>query len=1037
MAKKRMSAFKFRLIMGIVIVVCAVLLIAVNVAAYLFTPFLDDRLGRGDRHAVIPEGRDGWDTDYYEDLYDSTDESKEAAYKLALDVQREGTILLKNNGVLPLAKGSTVTPFGFRYKSPVVGQTGPSGSAKWNIDPVTPEEGLSGTFTINTAAYDNMEGNPTSLKEASGTLSAGTGADLMGHSSKLYEYDAETYTDVEASGTALVFIGREGAEGSDKKFDAYSDGTPHYFALTQNEKDMVRIAKEKCDNVVVILETASAMQMPELMSGELEVDAIVQFGHAGERGYSVLGDVLSGAVNPSGRTVDIWASDFTKDPTYMNFGEFKYTNPVNTGYAVAGQYYIEYEEGVYMGYRYYETAHDIGATGFTYGTLDGKGAIEEAGAVLYPFGYGLSYTTFEQTITRFDTSGGNISVSVEVKNTGDKDGKEVVQIYYDPPYTDLDKTMKIEKPTATLVAFAKTGVIEAGKSETVTITFRQEDMASYCYTKENPDDTVGCYMLEEGDYEISVGKNSHEAFDSETWTNNSTIWYDNTNPRQSEIDAQSALDAEGNSLDRPANGDENYTAATNLFQDSSDYMQRDATIFSRANWDATFPKLKTEGATIGSGSFWNNSCRGGDELSEESAKYFEDPIHDFDVETDKRFGNVEESIAYHAEEPVYGKDNGLTVSDLRGKDYYDEAWDEWLDQVDFDDPDVVQQILDLSALANYATTSVDSLGLPRTVHSDGANGLKVFKTDAGMEMSATYSMTPVWASTWNTELLNRVGDALGREALENNISGWYSPAINLHRSPFSGRNFEYYSEDPLLTGKIAAAVVSGASEAGMYCYIKHFALNDEETRRNEFLATWATEQAMRELYFKAFEIPVKEAKMTINYTADENGTMAQKTMRAATAIMASQNCIGQYYCHADYRLLTGMLRNEWGFLGTVTSDMYTMPNDSMFDMAYRSGLDTFLPIDRGKLADSESASAHWMFRRILHDVGYTVANSNAMQGVPPGTIFYYDISPWVLFLQLPLNLVFGLLIAGAIAWIVVRTIQDKKLASGQGGVHNE
>lgn len=1022
--KKRMSTFKFRAILISLAAVCAILLIAVNVAAYMFTPFLDDRLGRGEKHTVIPEGREEWDTEYYADDYDGTDGSREAAYELAVEVQKEGTVLLKNNGVLPLKANSTVTPFGFRYKSPVYGQTGASGSAKWNIDPVTPAEELATVFSVNSAAADRMpSSDPDRLGAAEGTLSPGS-QEAMGHTSFLQEYPASVYEGASVSGTALVFIGREGAEGSDKKYDGYADGTPHYFALTQNEKDTIRFAKKNCENVVVIVESSSAMQIPELMSGDLEADAIVLFGHAGERGYSVLGDVLTGAVNPSGRTVDIWASDFTKDPTYANFGEFRYTNPVSNDY---GNYYIEYQEGVYMGYRYYETAHDIEAEGFTYGTLDGHGAIETAGAVTYPFGYGLSYTTFEHTITGFETSGDTISVTVNVENTGEEAGKEVVQVYFDPPYTDTDVQYKIEKPTATLVEFTKTDVIAAGGSETVTLTFDKEDMASYCYTYTAPDGTEGCYMLEEGDYEISVRANSHDVLDSEVWHNDETIWYDSDNPRQSETDAQSALDENGESLGRPANGDEDYTAATNLFSDSSDYMERDSVVLSRSNWTGTQPKLSTEGANIGSG----GTTRGGKALSAESAEYFDDAVFNFDVDTDKRFGNVEGSLAYHAEDPVSGADNGLTVSDLRGKSFYDDAWDDWLDQIDYDDATMIQQIVDVSALANYATTSVTGLGLPRTTHADGANGIKVFKTDAGMGLTATYGMSPLWASTWNAELLEKVGNMLGKEALENNITGWYSPAINLHRSPFSGRNFEYYSEDPLLTGKIAAAVVSGAGDAGLVCYIKHFALNDQETNRNNYLSTWADEQTMRELYLKAFEIPFKESMMTINYIADENGTVAQRTMRAATAVMASQNCIGQYYGHSDYRLITELLRGEWGFVGTVHSDMFTMSKADMYDMSYRSGLDTFLATGRGQLADSESASAHHMFRRIMHDVGYTVANSNVMQGVAPGTIFYYDASPWIFYLQLPLNLVFGLLIAGAVAWMVVRTVRDRKRAASE------
>lgn len=1021
--RKKMSNWKFRAILIPVIVVVLVLAVAVNIAGYLFTPFMDDWTGRGERHAIIPEGRENWDTDYYEERYPNAEASRTAAYELALEVQSEGTILLKNNGVLPLAAGSTVTPFGARYRNPIFGQTGPSGSAKWTVDPTYPEAGLKNTYTINTAAIDAMpSGEPTRVGQAPGTLTAGSSGDWFAHSSYLYEHPASVYesASIQQGSTALVFIGREGSEGSDKKLDGYTDGTPHYFALSQNEKDTIAFAKAKCSKLVVILQACSAMEIPELTSGPSEADAILLFGHAGEKGYEVLGDILSGKINPSGRTVAVWASDFTKDPTYQNFGDFQYTNQVNANY---GRYYVEYDEGMYMGYRYYETAYDIKAANFNYGKLSAAGAVTEAGAVTYPFGYGLSYTSFTQSIRAYSDGGDNIEMTVRVTNTGTKAGKEVVQLYYNPPYdAAFDGTRKIEKPTKTLIAFAKTDSIAAGGYEDIRLSFVKEEMASYCYTRENPDGTKGCYVMSSGDYVVSLQKNSHDIIDSRTWKNSAVIWFDNTNPRKSEIAAQSALDNNGNSLNHPASGrDDAYKAATNLYQESNEYMQRDGRIFTRTDWTGTFPVIETEGANLAAGR------RGGKTLSEESLKYFEGNIYTFDVETDPLFGNVEGSIAYHKEKPVSKADNGLTLSDLRGKSYYDQAWDEWLDQIDYDNAVVLQQMVDVSILANYATTKVDSLGIPLAQHSDGANGLKVFKTNYGMNLSATYGLTPLWAATFNTKLMEKLGDMLGQEALKNNISGWYAPAMNLHRSPFAGRNFEYYSEDPVLTGKVASAVVSGAGKSGLYCYMKHFAMNDQETRRNNFLATWATEQTMREIYFRAYEIPFKEAMMTIKYTVDANGNLATKTMRAATATMATQSCIGQYYAHADYRLLTEMLRGEWGFAGTVTSDMFSMMDryPQAFDRTFRSGCDTFLPGGRANMVDRTSASAQHMLRRIMHNVGYTVVHSNAMQGIAPGTIFYHDMSPWVIWLIVG-DVATGLVLLGMIAWIILRGVDEKK-----------
>ena len=1026
MSKKLMSNRSFRAIVIPITAFVVVVALIATIAMNLFPAAMDEYLGKGEMHILAAEGTEDWDTEYYEDIYADNEESKAASYELARTVQEEGSVLLKNNGVLPLAAGSEVTPFGYRYIEPIYGQVSSSGSAKWTIDPTTPEEGLQDTYTINDAAVDAMRraGTPAALTEAPGTLSAGSLNDLMGGDSKIYEYDPAIYNGIagELGGTtAIVVIARAGQEGSDKKYDGYTDGTPHYLALTQNELNTIRFAKQNCDGVVVIVASSAAMELGPVMGGELEADAILQVGHVGEKGFGALGDLLSGKVNPSGRTVDIWASDFTKDPTYQNFGAFAYNNatftqkPYGEPSSAVGdgsyyRYFIEYEEDIYIGYRYYETA-DVEDEDFVYGTLDGEGAVREAGAVNYPFGYGLSYTNFEQEIVSFDDGGDEIRVEVKVTNTGDAAGKEVVQVYYSAPYTEFDERYQIEKSVVNLAAFAKTEMLQPGKAQTLTLSFNKEDMASYCYTRDNGDGTKGCYVLEEGEYVISLRKNSHDVIDSYTTQIGSTIWYDQNNIRRSERDAQSAMDNEGNILDYPAAGvHTSYQAATNLFQDSSDYMNRDATILSRSDWEGTFPTMP-EGRT---------------KAASDEAKALFGIEETFDPLTDPKLGSVEGSLVYTAEEyPV--EDYGLTLTDMRGIDYYDEAWDDYLNQVDYSDETTLQQIIAMMGGANYTTTKVDVLGLPDVLHADGANGIKAVKTDEGMELSATYGYAPLMASTWNTELLYEVGNMFGREAMENGISGWYSPAINLHRSPFGGRVFEYYSEDPLLTGKLAAAVVSGAGDAGMFCYIKHFAVNDQDTNREFFLHTWASEQAMRELYFKAFEIPFKEARMTIRYISDDQGTVSEKTMRAATAVMASQNDIGGVIAHGNYALLTQLLRGEWGFLGTVHSDMYVWTGDkAMYDLAFRAGCDTFLTYSFfSGTEDSSSPTAHSIMRRALHNVSYTLANSALMQGSAPGSIIWYDTSPWVIWLTVA-DIAVGVFAVAMIVWMVVRGIDEKK-----------
>ncbi|MBQ6756036.1 MAG: glycoside hydrolase family 3 C-terminal domain-containing protein [Oscillospiraceae bacterium] len=1003
---KKTGTNRLRKILIPIMAVVLVIAVAANVGMLAFASVMDDYLGKGERHIVKSASLPDSAVEYYADLYADNVEAREASYALALQVQAEGSVLLKNNGVLPLAAESAVTPFGYRYLSPIYGQVSSAGSAKWTIEPVSPYKAVHDAFTVNEAAFNKMKAimKPEALLEAEGATSAGAINDLMGGDSKIYEFGADIYAGIEGevkNTTALVFISRAGQEGSDKKYDGYSDGTPHYLALTKNERDTIRFARESCGRVVVILAASAPMEVGCLMEGEYEADAILYVGHVGERGFAMLGDLLTGSVNPSGRTVDIWPADFTKDPTYANFGVFNYSNatfkskPYGTPSSATGngdyyRYFIEYEEGVYMGYRYYETAYAVDPD-FDY-----------AKSVVFPFGYGLSYTSFNKSVTAFDDSGDEIKLTVTVENTGSSAGKDVVEIYYTAPYTDFDIQNKIEKSEVNLVAFEKTKLLAPGEKQELTLSFMKEDMASYCYTRDNGDGTRGAYVLESGEYTVSLRLNSHDVVEAKTVAVPEIIWYDSSNPRRSEIAAQSALDENGAVLNVRADGtDSPYTAAHNRFEDVTAYMERETVMLSRADWKNTFPQVKSRVK----------------EATSETVALF-GIEESFSPESDPLLGNVPGSAVYTEADRAIS-DSGLILSDMRAVPYYDEKWDSFLDQIDYSNADTLAQIISLMAGANYTTTKVDALGLPDVLHADGANGIKAVKTDEGMNLSATYGYAPLMASTWNKELMYEVGKMFGQEAMENGISGWYSPAINLHRSPFSGRVFEYYSEDPVLTGKIAAAVVSGAGDAGMYCYIKHFALNDQETNREFLLHTWATEQTMREIYLKAFEIPFKEARMTVKYVADSEGSTAERVMRGATAVMASQNDIGAVIAHGNYSLLTGVLRDEWGFNGTVHSDMYIwMEGKNMYDLAFRSGCDTFLTFDTiGGIEDSQSPTSHAVMRRALHDVCYTVANSAAMQGVAPGTTIRYDMSPWKIAL-IAADVVIGLALAGGIVLIV-------------------
>ena len=989
--KLRMNGRKFRLITVPLMVLVLILNLAISVASTQLSSTLDTYLGGGTIAKKSPKGTEKWDTDYYEEKYADNAESKQAAYETAERVMEEGTVLLKNNGILPLKEGSVITPFGRGYLDPIYGQLTSGGSAKWVVDPVTPEQALSSTYEICQAAVEKMNAaeNPEGLKEAEGTTEAGASGSMLGGNSFIYEYAPSVYDGMDdvTGTTGMVFISRAGQEGSDKKYDAYEDGTPHYLAFTENEKAAIRQAKEACGSVVVVLVSSAPMELSPLMKGELEADAILWMGHPGERGFEALPKILTGDVVPSGRTVDIYPADFTQDPTYQNIGSFSYDNVsvVSSSLSDGGEfnrYYNEYQEDVYVGYRYYETA-DVMDEAFVYGKLDGEGAIAEAGAVCYPFGYGLSYTTFSQEIVSYDDEGTDIKVKVEVTNTGDTyAGKEVVQLYYNPPYTQFDIDNKIEKPVANLIAFDKTQRLEPGESEIIEFSIRKEDMASYCYSHENSDGTKGCYVLEEGAYELTLRANSHDVLDTKVTNLDETIWYDGSDEahiRQSDKEAQSVLDDGGNATDEAMNGE--FIATTNQFQTSNDYMSTDSVVFSRADWKSTFPKME-ESRTKS--------------ISEEYIPLLGTDT-DFKVESDKTFGNVEGSKVYKAEQPVSGEKNNLTLANMRGLDYDDPMWEKYLNQIDWDG-DKEEILLNFSGAA-YTLGAVESLGIPKTVQEDGANGLKIQGTDNGYDMSksSSFPFAPVIAATWNEELLYEVGAAFGQESLENGVNGWYCPAVNLHRSPFSGRVFEYYSEDPYLSGKLAAACISGAGDQGMVCYLKHFAVNDMETNRSLLCNTWATEQAMRELYFKPFEIAVKEARMTVKYTADENGNTDTRIMRAATGIMPAQNSVGTVLGTCNYNLLNNVLRNEWGFRGMVITDYWVWGDNNLRDLCVRTGADAYLcmymPV-MWTLNDYDSATARWSMRNAIHNISYALANSNAMQNAAPGTTYYKEMSTW-------------------------------------------
>ncbi|MBQ9057556.1 MAG: glycoside hydrolase family 3 protein [Atopobiaceae bacterium] len=843
-------------------VVCVALAVAANVASGMFSSLLNHYLGGPSSTVEKVAGSENWDAEYYTSEYRGRKQANEAAKELVVEVETEGIVLFKNkDNTLPLASGTNVSLIGRYAADPVYG-----GAGSGTVDPSDCTDLHAGLteagLAINDTAYNWIAENYENYPKAAITMDDPSTACYYIGEIPFADYSSDAQNSLSGT-TAVVVIGRGGGEGGDLSRDLkgdvesgvsstfvvnaetanYEDGQ-HELELTKEEKDLIAAAKERCEKVVVLINASTTMELGPLVEegGAYEADAILGIGSLGAAGSRGVGMVLTGAVNPSGKTCDIWAADFTADPTFANFGGKNYTdisglygdNP-NGFPNNATAYFVEYEEGIYMGYRYYETA----AVEAEAGNYAGFNYDE---AVVFPFGYGLSYTTFEQKLDSVEQSGDDIKASVTVTNTGSVAGKDVVELYYSAPYTPGG----IEKSAVVLGAFAKTMLLQPGESQTIELSYPVRDMASF-------DSSAGAYVQDAGDYVISLRTDSHTVVDSQTI----------------------ALSEETYTTDSATGA-----PIEKRFEDMTSYMQSNCENFSRADFAGTFPKPAED----------KTAASVGIELA------------DWDISS-----IADES----AEMPTTDAANGLSLIDVRGLDYNDEKWDTLLDQLSVND---MTTVLNDGA---YNTAELASISKPATSDPDGPAG---FTSLTGPTGNCAYVSEFLMAQTWNVELMYEVGKMVGQEALASGYNGWYAPAMNTHRSPFAGRNFEYYSEDPLLAGKIGAAVVSGAAENGVYAYVKHFALNDQESYRIQHLCTWADEQAIREIYLRPFETTVKEASYEMKYISDDQGTVSTKEMPGCTAIMSSFNYLGTEWAGGRWSLCTDVLRGEWGFTGMVITD---------------------------------------------------------------------------------------------------------------------
>lgn len=906
---------------------------AVNVASNSYSSLLNHYLGGRPTTVIHAEGSENWDSTYYKAAYRGRNQAKEAATKIVAQVVEEGAVLLKNdNGALPLAAGTTISLLGRYAADPVYGGAG-SGTVDAS-DCVNLYQGIANAgLTINDTTFKFISSSYASYPKAAITMDDPSTAAYYIGEIPWADYSSDAQSSI-AGTTAVIVLGRGGGEGGDLSRDLKGDvdsgvssaftensETANYVAgqheleLTAEEKGLIAAAKSACSKVIVLINASTTMELGPLMSGEYEVDAILHIGSLGAAGSNGVGQLLVGAMSPSGKTTDIWAADFTADPTFDNFGGKQYTdvsgfydsNP--NGFKADGTaYFVEYKEGIYYGYRYYETAAVEAAAG------DYPG-FDYDSAVVFPFGYGLSYTTFAETLDSVEVSGDDVKVSVTVTNSGSVAGKQVVEVYYAAPYVKGGTA----KSAVVLGGFAKTSELAAGASEAVEVTFPVRSMASW-------DSDKSGFVLDSGDYEISLRTDSHTVVDSKSLT----------------ISGQTYTTDEVTG-----------TTLSNQFDDCTQYMENNCTAFSRDDFKGTFPDAARDRDSADCGI----------------------TIAPYEYEQDT-------TVAM----PTTGANNGLSLIDLRGVDYDDELWDSLLDQIN---------VSEMTAVINdaaYNTAEVASISKPATSDPDGPAG---FTSLTGSTGNCSYCSEYLMAQTWNADLIEQVGQAVGEEALASGYSGWYAPACDTHRSPFAGRNFEYFSEDPVLGGTICAAEIQGAASRGCYAYVKHFALNDQESYRIQHVMTWATEQTMRECYLRQFEIAVKRPSVDMKYISDDQGTMSTKKMPGCTGVMSSFNYVGTEWAGGRKSLLTGLLRDEWGFRGAVITDFnlygYMEKNPSLL-----AGNDLQLTYSAmtGSIANADKADIVAAMRTAMHNVCYTVVNSNAMNGLAPGSSVKYGIAPW-------------------------------------------
>lgn len=962
-----------------------------------YTTTINVALGT-DTYKII-KGEDAGDTEYFKSDFASDEEREAYEAELCAQVEAEGAALLKNdNKTLPLAKGAKVSLFGHGSVDLMYGGTG-SGAVDTASAPTLQDALSAQGIEVNQTLWDlysskeNMEKYSRKTPEAiSDKLEANTQYAVNEMPWNLVESGAGS-SFAEYGDAAIVVLSRSGGEGADLPagdnhagvdYTYGQEGDGNYLALSQEEKDMLAGLKTLKDNgtfqhIVVLLNTSNAIELdflnPEICGTDYGIDSCMWIGDVGQTGINGVGQLLSGALSPSGSIVDTFCYDNMTNPAIYNFYSTAYPNAADfnlltDGADVQGMYSV-YQEGIYLGYRYYETRYEDAVMG-----TGNAGDYDYGKAVAYPFGYGLSYTDFAFSNFNVKETDDGFDVSLTVTNTGDTyTGKKTVQIYFQSPYTDYDKENGIEKASAELCGFAKTDLLAPGASEDVTIHVAKSELRTY------DANNAKTYIMDAGDYYFTAANGAHEAVNNIL----AAKGFSKADAAKMDADGNASLTWKwtNDSLDNTsfAVSEATGTEITNLFDEADPNKSSNAPgevkWLSRSDWAGTFPQ-KPAALTA----------------NETLAKALDFTQYNPDEHKDSPM-------------PTLGAENGLALASMIGAPYDDPMWEKLLDQLTYD------EMVNTITLGFHNTAAIPTIGKKATKDENGPQGLTAALTGGASAMC--YTSEDVMAATFNTELLEDLGRCIGEDCLAMGYSGLYGPGVNMHRTPYSGRNFEYYSEDPFIAGEICAAEVQGIQSKGVYVYLKHVALNDSESSRRG-VNTWLNEQTAREIYLEVADKAV--------------------TKGGAWCTMSGFNRWGAAWCGAYKALQTDYLRGELGMRGMSITDY----SGSSKYMDVRDGL-----IAGSDIWDSPDPTIHTTaaaayktdgyivgeMKEAMHKILYTVANSNAMNGLSE-TDRLELVTPWWQTAILALKAVTAILTL-LCAWRLVVSVKTAKALKQESG----